>query len=140
MKIRQGFVTNSSSSSFVLAVKQLPEVDEEVAKSHPVLKYVYKMVIDTIEGKSDDVVRTLAEYDKFISGKVYGRYATALDALIYEYDDEEGGKKLYAERAAVFNKGYTLYYLDIEYSDESLADMLRAMSDGENILFEEGYL
>lgn len=140
MKIRHGFVTNSSSSSFVLAIKRLPDMDGSVVAAHPVLKYVYKMLLDTLDTKAENVVRDTKGYDDFVMQKIWGKHATPLAAIAYEYDDEDGAERLYAQRKKMLEDGFVLYYLDIEYSDESLADMLRAMADGENITFEEGYL
>jgi nitrate reductase beta subunit len=142
MKIRQGFVANSSSSSFVLAIKRLPDMDDSVVAAHLVLKYVYKMLLDTLETKADDVVRTKSEYDAFIMRKVWnsGKHESTLAALAYEMDDDDGAADLYAKRIKMLEDGFALYYLDIEHSDESLAEMLRAMSDGENITFTEDYL
>ena len=38
MRVRIGFVTNSSSSSFIIAYKSFPEIDKDTIKKYPFLK------------------------------------------------------------------------------------------------------
>lgn len=44
MKIRTSFVTNSSSSSYVIAYRSLPDFDEETLTKYPFLKTYGQLV------------------------------------------------------------------------------------------------
>lgn len=72
MKIRNDYVTNSSSSSYVIAYKSLPEIDEETLKKYPFLKN-YGKLIETVlftggdnETNAGTVSRTKEEYDEIL--------------------------------------------------------------------------
>ena len=44
MKLRTDFVTNSSSSSFVIAYKEFPNLDEDILNRYPFLRNINEMV------------------------------------------------------------------------------------------------
>ena len=74
-KFRRGFVTNSSSSSFVIAYKEIIEIDEDTLKRYPFLKNYNNFIKDLIfsdgesrcsyETDSPDVYDNIEDFNDF---------------------------------------------------------------------------
>lgn len=87
MKIRSDYVTNSSSSSYVIAYRSLPKFDEETIVKYPFLENYGKLIEkvlftagdnDTTEG---EVARTKEEYDKWFLDRYSWRNFTLEELL-----------------------------------------------------------
>ena len=37
----------------------------------------------------------------------------------------------------MLDDGYTVYFMDLEYSEKALESLLKSIADGDNIIFEE---
>ena len=53
MKVRTDFVTNSSSSSFVVAYKNKLDIDEETERKYPFIQEFYTNVIEGFINSDD---------------------------------------------------------------------------------------
>lgn len=141
MKIRSDYVTNSSSSSYVIAYKSLPEIDEETLKKYPFLKN-YGKLIETVlftEGDNDTtagtVLRTKEEYDdNFISEYGWRDNATVESIL----KDDDYLVDMYNKAIEYLEKGFNILDKRVDYNDTYCQNMIRELAeDKENFVILE---
>lgn len=141
MKIRSDYVTNSSSSSYVVAYKTFPEINEETLAKYPFLKN-YGKLIETVlftEGYNDTtagvVSRTKEEYDKnFVSEYGWGKDSTVESIL----EDDEYLTDMYNKAVEYLEKGFNILDKRVDYSDTYCLNMIKELAeDKENFVILE---
>lgn len=136
MKIRSDFVTNSSSSSYVIAYKGLDT-------PHPSIKSLNKMIEIVLfsdggyETTRGEKVRTIDELDSYMVDTYGYSDLNTIDKLL---SADRYAKKIHTECVKALNDGYTLLFKDVGYSDETLSALLHDIANediGVKILFSD---
>ena len=136
MKIRSDFVTNSSSSSYVIAHKGLDT-------PHPSIKSLNKMIEIVLfsdggyETTRGEKVRTIDELDSYMVDTYGYSDLNTIDKLL---SADSYAKKIHTECVKALNEGYTILFKDVGYSDETLSALLHDIANediGVKILFSD---
>ena len=136
MKIRSDFVTNSSSSSYVIAYKGLDT-------PHPSIKSLNKMIEIVLfsdggyETTRGEKVRTIDELDSYMVDTYGYSDLNTIDKLL---SADSYAKKIHTECVKALNEGYTILFKDVGYSDKTLSALLHDIANediGVKILFSD---
>jgi len=139
VKTRIDFVTNSSSSSYIIAYKQMPEIDKETLEKYPFFAKFNEMIKKLITSVSEDysydesvdVIENIDDLDNYIINHYgYGDCDT-VDKIIAE---DYYAKEVYDEYKEYLEKGYMVVLKDVSYHNDYVREMLWDLHDNKNII------
>ena len=132
MKLRNDFVTNSSSSSFVIAYRNMPDVDKEILSKYPFIATFPKMIESVLkfegsygETEEANIFHNKEEYDKYFMD----RYSWSKTKTIHDIiDDDDYLKELYHKVIEYINDGFIIAEKRVDYSDEGTQGIIRMLA------------
>jgi hypothetical protein len=138
MKIRNGFVTNSSSSSFIIGFKDGVTLDNLIYKEIDKLSWPMQNIAllavkkcQTLEENFDYEIKTVEELRNHIYNSYGGWGDESVDDIL---DRDNYAKNLHDRYVQLIKEGYVCRVYNVDDHDEDIWEFINAISDGDNII------
>lgn len=142
MKIRKDYVTNSSSSSYVIAYQDIPEIDSETIAKYPMLAN-FKQLMNLILFSASDYLDTTKGVKYTSKEEVSKIFLSDWGYNTIEEAIESGEDYLVKQIERCFeaiDNGYTILMKDIDYSDDTIRRIFRTLGEldtGIKVIFSD---
>ena len=132
MKVRRDFVTNSSSSSYVIAFKSYGNVKSEILEMYPQIAMYKKMIkalveCDDYETSKGVIISCKEEYDTYLT-RLYDFWECKTVEELLEREGERF-KNDYNKVVDYLESGYSIIIKDVDYNAESFCDFLSLVAE-----------
>lgn len=117
MKIRSGFVANSSSSSFIIAYKNI--YNENLPK------WAERMIEKLIKKGDAEVFTNIEDYKKALMDSYYIKTE---EEWLEELEDSNYVAEAFEIATKAFEKGLMVSEIDVDYNDESGNDFFSSLT------------
>ena len=142
MKFRTDFVTNSSSSNYIIAYRNLPEFDDDTLAKYPFLKNYGKLIEQVLfsEGSYETTpgtaIKSKEAWDNYFIESYGWRSQHTVEEVLADKDDLT---ELYNKATELLSKGFYILDKDVDNCDQYCANMLNALAeDDDNFIIIEG--